>query len=188
MWLPISHCWLVNLVICFPFHCSLISLQLKFTSQWTSTSAFSLSQLLPSKSFIYLFSKDFIYFWKRQRHRQSEKQAPCREPDVGLDPRTPGSCPGPKAGAKPLGHLGCPFKKLYNASLLMGEIQGSLHIRKKPLSERNHKKRQRRNRQQTKKEKSSVLKDDRFVIEEKTDARRKRILGISSFSKLKTET
>ena len=26
-----------------------------------------------------------------QRHRQREKQAPCREPDMGLDPRTPGS-------------------------------------------------------------------------------------------------
>ena len=26
---------------------------------------------------------------ERQRHRQREKQAPCREPDVGLDPRTP---------------------------------------------------------------------------------------------------
>ena len=24
---------------------------------------------------------------KRQRHRQREKQAPCRESDVGLDPR-----------------------------------------------------------------------------------------------------
>ena len=38
-----------------------------------------------------------------QRHRQREKQAPCGEPDTGLDPGTPGSCPGPKAGAKPLG-------------------------------------------------------------------------------------
>ena len=28
---------------------------------------------------------------ERQRHRQREKQAPCREPDVGLDPRTQGS-------------------------------------------------------------------------------------------------
>ena len=45
---------------------------------------------------------------ERQRHRQREKQTPCREPDVGLDPRTPGSHPGPKAGAKPLSHLGCP--------------------------------------------------------------------------------
>ena len=34
---------------------------------------------------------------ERQRHRQSKKQAPCREPDVGLDPRSPGSGPGLKA-------------------------------------------------------------------------------------------
>ena len=33
---------------------------------------------------------------ERQRHRQREMQAPCREPDVGLDPRSPGSRPGPK--------------------------------------------------------------------------------------------
>ena len=37
---------------------------------------------------------------ERHRHRQRErekKQAPCREPDAGLDPRSPGSGPGPKA-------------------------------------------------------------------------------------------
>ena len=34
---------------------------------------------------------------ERQRHRQREKQAPGGEPDVGLDPGTPGSCPEPKA-------------------------------------------------------------------------------------------
>ena len=28
---------------------------------------------------------------ERSRDRQREKQAPCREPDVGLDPGTPGS-------------------------------------------------------------------------------------------------
>ena len=28
---------------------------------------------------------------ERQRHRQKEKQAPCGEPDVGFNPRTPGS-------------------------------------------------------------------------------------------------
>ena len=33
---------------------------------------------------------------QRQRHRQREEQAPCREPDVGLDPGSPGSHPGPK--------------------------------------------------------------------------------------------
>ena len=45
---------------------------------------------------------------ERHRHRRREKQAPCREPDVGLDPGTPGSCPGPKAGTKPLSHPGIP--------------------------------------------------------------------------------
>ena len=58
----------------------------------------------------------FIYSLKthreRQRHRQREKQAPCREPDAELDPRTPGSCPGPKAGAKPLSHPGIPYRDL----------------------------------------------------------------------------
>ena len=42
------------------------------------------------------------------RHRQREKQAPCREPDMGLDPGTPGSRPGPKAGAELLSHPGIP--------------------------------------------------------------------------------
>ena len=31
-----------------------------------------------------------------QRHREREKQAPFREPDVGLNPSTPGSRPEPK--------------------------------------------------------------------------------------------
>ena len=44
----------------------------------------------------------------RERHRQREKQAPCREPDAGLDPRTPGSHPEPKADAQPLSHPGVP--------------------------------------------------------------------------------
>ena len=43
---------------------------------------------------------------ERKRHRQREKQAPYREPDEGLNPRTPGSCPEPKADAKPLSHPG----------------------------------------------------------------------------------
>ena len=34
---------------------------------------------------------------ERQRHRQREKQAPRKEHDVGLNPGSPGSCPGPKA-------------------------------------------------------------------------------------------
>ena len=47
---------------------------------------------------------------ERQRPRQREKQAPCREHEVGLHPRTQGSRPGPKAGAKPLSHPGIPIK------------------------------------------------------------------------------
>ena len=43
-----------------------------------------------------------------ERERQRKKQAPCREPDVGLDPRSPGSGPELKAGAKLLSHPGCP--------------------------------------------------------------------------------
>ena len=43
---------------------------------------------------------------ERQRHRQREKQAACREPDTGLDPRTPGSCPEPKADAQLLSYPG----------------------------------------------------------------------------------
>ena len=45
---------------------------------------------------------------RRQRHRQSEKQAPCREPNVGLDLRILGSCPELKADAQPLSHPGAP--------------------------------------------------------------------------------
>ena len=42
----------------------------------------------------FFFKILFIYSWdthtyrQRQRHRQREKQAPCREPDVGLNPGT----------------------------------------------------------------------------------------------------
>ena len=46
---------------------------------------------------------------ERQRHRQREKHALCKEPDVGLDPGTPGSCPGPKADAQLLSHPGVPL-------------------------------------------------------------------------------
>ena len=56
----------------------------------------------------------FIYSRETQRQREAEtqageKQAPCREPDVGLDPGTPVLRPGPKTGAKPLSHPGIPY-------------------------------------------------------------------------------
>ena len=43
---------------------------------------------------------------ERQGHRQREKQAPCREPDTGLDLRFPESRPGLKADVQPLSHPG----------------------------------------------------------------------------------
>ena len=49
---------------------------------------------------------------ERQRYRQREKQSPCGEADVELDPRTwdPGSCPESKADAQPLSHPGAPTR------------------------------------------------------------------------------
>ena len=41
---------------------------------------------------------------RREREREREKQAPCREPDAGLEPGTPGSRLKPKAEAPPLRH------------------------------------------------------------------------------------
>ena len=49
-----------------------------------------------------------------EREREAETQAEGeagsmhREPDVGFDPGSPGSRPGPKASAKPLRHPGIP--------------------------------------------------------------------------------
>ena len=46
---------------------------------------------------------------EREAETQTEgEQAPSKEPDVGFDPETPGSHPGPKAGTKPLSHPGIP--------------------------------------------------------------------------------
>ena len=43
---------------------------------------------------------------ERKSETQREKQAPFREPDVGLHPRIPGSRLGPKADTQSLGHPG----------------------------------------------------------------------------------
>ena len=60
-------------------------------------------QKLSEYHVIYLFIfKDFIYLFIHERQR--EKQAPCKEPDVGLDPRTPVSYPGRKGGTEWLSH------------------------------------------------------------------------------------
>ena len=48
----------------------------------------------------------------RQRHRQRERQAPCRGSDVGLDPGTPGSCLEPKADTQLLSHPAVPIQEV----------------------------------------------------------------------------
>ena len=56
---------------------------------------------------LFFFKILFILERHREIERQREKQAPCREPDAGLDPMTAGSCPEPKADTlttEPLRH------------------------------------------------------------------------------------
>ena len=56
---------------------------------------------------------------EREREREAETQAEGdagsmhREPNVGFDPGSPGSRPGPKAGAKPLCHPGIPGPPMF---------------------------------------------------------------------------
>ena len=45
---------------------------------------------------------------EREAETQVEKQTPCKEPEVGLDPRNLGSGPEPKADAQPLSHPSIP--------------------------------------------------------------------------------
>ena len=59
-------------------------------------------------NFIFLFFFFYLFMIVTEREREAETQAEGeagsmhREPDVGLDPGSPGLRPGPKAGAKPL--------------------------------------------------------------------------------------
>ena len=50
---------------------------------------------------VFFFLRFYLFIHERhrerQRHRQREKEAPGREPDVRLDPGSPGSGPGLKA-------------------------------------------------------------------------------------------
>ena len=52
---------------------------------------------------------------QRERETQAEGEAGSmhREPDVGFDPGSPGSRPGPKAGTKLLRHPGIPENRFF---------------------------------------------------------------------------
>ena len=56
-----------------------------------------------------------------------------REPDVGFDPGSPGSHPGPKAGTKPLRHPGIPhlsflWLHIFHVFLLSARVLFVLHL------------------------------------------------------------
>ena len=53
---------------------------------------------------------------EREAETQAEEEAGSMhwEPDVGFDPGSPGSRPGPKTGAKPLRHPGIPKVTILN--------------------------------------------------------------------------
>ena len=78
------------------------------------------NEVCPLGFILFYFLKIYLFIYDRhrereaQRHRRREKQTRCREPDVGMDPGTPGSRPGPKAGAKPVSytHLTLPTTRL----------------------------------------------------------------------------
>ena len=61
--------------------------------------------------FLTSFLKNFFMNSEREAETQVEGEAGSmhREPDVGFDPRSPGSRPGPKTGTKPLHHPGIHF-------------------------------------------------------------------------------
>ena len=61
------------------------------------------------------FQRFYLFIHKRHREREREAETQVegeagsmQEPDVGLDPRTPGSCPELKADAQLLSHPGVP--------------------------------------------------------------------------------
>ena len=68
-----------------------------------------------------------------ERHRQREKQAPCGEAGVGLNPRTPGSHPELKADAQPLSHPGVPIYLVLNALMLPNNGRSCFNDTRKTL-------------------------------------------------------
>ena len=63
-----------------------------------------------------------------EREREAETQAKGeigsmhQEPDVGFDPRSPGSHPGPKADTKPLHHPGIPKLRFSKSKETLWEL------------------------------------------------------------------
>ena len=72
----------------------------------------------PRSQVLFFFFKIYLFIHserarERQRHRQREKQAPCWNPDVGLDPRSPGSHPGLQAALNRCATKAAPIFSLF---------------------------------------------------------------------------
>ena len=63
--------------------------------------------------FVFVFNYDSHTEREREAETYAEEEAGSmhQEPDVGFDLGSPGSHPGPKAGAKPLRHPGIPSSR-----------------------------------------------------------------------------
>ena len=87
---------------------------------------------------ISIFLNFFLFIYDSHTHREREAETQVegeagsmhQEPDVGFDPGSPGSRPGPKAGAKPLHHPGIPVMAFLNYFQI---FIASLFREKKPI-------------------------------------------------------
>ena len=77
------------------------------------------------------FQDPHFFFFKdlfmRDTERQRKRQGPLGEPNVGLDPRIPGSQPKPKADAQPLSHPGAPPGSSFKVNGSKGGKPFSVH-------------------------------------------------------------
>ena len=72
------------------------------------------------------FKKKYLFLHERhrerQRHRQREKQAPCGDPNSGLDLGTAGSHFETKADTQPLSHAGALFGVIFKVILKVFKV------------------------------------------------------------------
>ena len=82
-------------------------------NQWKSFSEEDIIIVASNDFSFFFFLRFYLVIRERDRERgrdigRGRSLAPCREPDAGLNPRTLGSRPKPKADAQPLSHPSVP--------------------------------------------------------------------------------
>ena len=78
--------------------------------------------------FFFFFFRFYSFIHEKHREGQrQERQAPCKEPNMGLDPGTLGSRPEPKADVQSLSHPGAPvvcnFTEVMKTTLSFEEVK-----------------------------------------------------------------